>query len=182
MDTRLGPLSVVVCCHDGPLGLCPASRLRTAPALHRRLLWLHRPHALLLARPPQHHPHPALGDRPAGLSSVVPRELLPDGLERPASRDDVRCAPGSCLDDWLKMEADGTQRMAQTDMYRPFAANPSLPCYRSRAQIKQLSHHSPHTTHDTQQTVCRISHTCHITMPIGVLLLGLLRKSFWAFV
>lgn len=101
MDTRLCSLPVVVCGHDGPLGLCPASGLDTTPAVHRRLLWLHRPDTLLLARPPQHHPNAYLGHHPAGLPLVVPRELLPDGLERSPPGHDVRCPPRRCLDDGL---------------------------------------------------------------------------------
>lgn len=51
---------------------------------------------------PKHDSHAVCGAHPAGLSDLVPCELLPDGLQWVASRQHIRCSQGSSLDDWLR--------------------------------------------------------------------------------
>lgn len=52
---------------------------------------------------PKHDPHPLLGHRPAGRAGVVPGQLLPDGVERPAPGDQLWGPKGGGLDDGLMM-------------------------------------------------------------------------------
>lgn len=108
MDTRLCTLLVIVCSHDGSLVLRQAPSIRATAAVHRRLLWLYCSHTLLFHRPSQHHPDSHLCRHPACLSAVVPRELLPNGLEWSAPCHHLWRSPGSCLDDWLGWTPDRT--------------------------------------------------------------------------
>ncbi|TPX17451.1 uncharacterized protein E0L32_003094 [Thyridium curvatum] len=78
-------------------------RVRTEAALYGRLLRLDRPDAVLFARSPKHDPHPLLSHRPAGRAGVVPGQLLPDGVERPAPGDQLWGPEGGGLDDGLMM-------------------------------------------------------------------------------
>lgn len=49
----------------------------------------------------QHHPHLDGCDRPDRMSSLVPSQLLPDGIQWSPPRHQLRRAESSDLDDWL---------------------------------------------------------------------------------
>lgn len=50
MVTRVRPLPSVVGRHDGPADLRAPPPVDATAALHRRILWVHRVHAVLFAR------------------------------------------------------------------------------------------------------------------------------------
>ncbi len=98
LDIGLHFISVFVCGHDGPLDICAASGIDATIALYSSVLWLHRPDAVLLDRPPQHSSYPALGHYSAGMPPLVSRELFSNGLKRPALCHVVWRAQCGCLD------------------------------------------------------------------------------------
>lgn len=91
------------------MGLRPTPGVSTAPALHRRVLWIHRPDALLLARPPQHHFDAYLCHSPAGMSPLVSSKLLSNGFEQSTVCYVAWRAAGRCVDDQLKRKSTRNQ-------------------------------------------------------------------------
>lgn len=119
MDARLGSIPLLLCGHNGPLGIFTAPGFDAASAFHGSLLWLSGADPLLFdwresnwfslcqdadakALPaPKYDPHPVLGPYPVGLSSMVSCELLPNGLQWAAPCKQFWRTQGSSLDDQL---------------------------------------------------------------------------------
>ena len=100
MVFRFTPISLLMGSDVGPMDLLPTPDIRTSSSLHRSILWVYRPHALLQSKGlpfssalgalavlkssftgPQQHTNPILGYISTRMSGLVSCQLLPYGLK-----------------------------------------------------------------------------------------------------